>query len=110
MAEEARLVRLCGKCAAEVPGDASFCPSCGTPARADENQGESVGEMLVEFATGTAKEIRKTGRTVLKSETGKKVVAGAAIGAVAAVAIPFVSMGVGALVGAGIVAFRRRPR
>ncbi len=109
MAEEARLVRLCSKCAAEVPGGASFCPSCGTPARADE-EGESVGEMLVEFATGTADEIRKTGRTVLKSETGKKVAAGAAIGAVAAVAIPFVSMGVGALVGAGIVAFRRRPK
>ena len=66
--------------------------------------------MLVEFATGTAEELRKTGRTVLTSETGTKVAAGAAIGAVAAVAIPFVSMGVGALVGAGIVAFRRRPR
>ena len=109
MAEEARLVRLCGKCAAEVPGGADFCPACGTAVRADE-EGESVGEMLVEFVTGTADEIRKTGRTVLKSETGKKVAAGAAIGAVAAVAIPFVSMGVGALVGAGIVMFRRRPR
>ena len=109
MAEEARLVRLCGKCAAEVPGGASFCPTCGTAVRADD-QSETVGEMLVEFASGTAEEIRKTGRTVLTSETGKKVAAGAAIGAVAAVAIPFVSMGVGALVGAGIVVFRRRPR
>jgi hypothetical protein len=44
---------------------------------------------------------------VLKSATGKKVAAGAAIGAVAAVAIPFVSVGVGAIVGAGVAVLRR---
>ena len=44
---------------------------------------------------------------MLKSETGRKVAAGAAIGAVAAVVVPFVSIGVGAVVGAGVAAFRR---
>jgi len=42
--------------------------------------------------------------------TPKKVAAGAAIGAVAAVAIPTGSIGVGALVGAGVAAYRRLGR
>ena len=110
MAEEATLVRLCGRCSAEIPDSASFCPSCGAAVPRGEPPEQSVGEMLVEFATGTADEIRQTGRSVLQSETGKKVAAGAAIGAVAAVAFPFVSIGVGALVGAGYVALRRRSK
>ena len=106
MAEEAKLVRLCGKCAREVPNEANFCPSCGTPVRAADEP-ETVGEMLAGFASGTAAEIRQTAGPVLKSETGRKVAAGAAIGAVAAVVVPFVSIGVGAVVGAGVAAFRR---
>ena len=106
MAEEGKLVRLCSNCSAELPDGANFCASCGTAVR-DEGQRESVGEMLVGFATGAAEEIRQTAEPVLKSETGKKVAAGAAIGAVAAVAIPFVSIGVGAIVGAGVAVLRR---
>ena len=109
MAEESKLVRICNKCAAALPEDANFCPSCGTQARPADSR-ESVGEMLVGFASGAAEEIRQTAEPVLKSETGRKVAAGAAIGAVAAVAIPFVSIGVGALVGAGVAAYRRLGR
>ena len=109
MAEGAKLVRLCTKCAAGLPEDANFCPSCGTAARAADTR-ETVGEMLVGFASGAAEEIRQTAEPVLKSETGKKVAAGAAIGAVAAVAIPFVSIGVGAIVGASVAAYRRLGR
>ena len=109
MAEEANLVRVCGKCSAELPEDANFCPACGTAVGAAETR-ESVGEMLVGFATGAAEEIRQTAEPVLKSETGRKVAAGAAIGAVAAVAIPFVSIGLGAIVGAGVAAYRRLGR
>ncbi len=110
MAEEARLVRLCSKCSAALPANANFCPSCGTVVAPGEQDRESVGEMLAGFASGTAQEIRQTAGPVLKSETGRKVAAGAAIGAVAAVAIPFVSIGVGAIVGAGVAAFRRLSR
>jgi len=109
MAEESKLVRVCGKCAAELPEDANFCPSCGTTVRAADSR-ESVGEMLVGFASGAAEEIRQTAEPVLKSETGRKVAAGAAIRAVAAVVIPFVSIGVGAVVGAGVGAYRRLGR
>jgi hypothetical protein len=107
MSEEAELVRLCNSCAAELAEGANFCPACGT-ARAEGEPG--VGEMLAGFASGTAKEIKDAARPVLTSAAGKKVAAGAAIGAVAAVAVPFVSIGVGALVGAGIAALRRRPK
>ena len=106
MATEGKLVRLCSNCSAELADEANFCSSCGTAVRA-EGERESVGEMLVGFASGAAEEIRQTAEPVLKSETGKKVAAGAAIGAVAAVAIPFVSIGVGAIVGAGVAVLRR---
>jgi hypothetical protein len=105
MADEAKLTRMCGSCSAGLPAGASFCPACGTAVRAEGD--ETMGQMLVGFASGTVKEIRKASQPVLTSPTGRKVAAGAAIGAVAAVAIPFVSIGVGALVGAGVAALRR---
>ena len=37
-----------------------------------------------------------------------RAVTGAAIGACAAVAVPFVSIGLGAVIGAGVAALRRR--
>jgi hypothetical protein len=102
------LVRICNSCSAELPDNAKFCPGCAQPLAGPLANGESVGEMLAGFASGTAREIKSTAAPLLKSETSRKVAAGAAIGAVAAVAIPFVSIGVGALVGAGVVALRRK--
>ena len=116
MNEETILVRICNECAAELPQDARFCPNCGADAATGEARsetaeggGESVGEMLADFASGTAEEIRRTTAPILKSETGRKVAAGAAIGAVAAVVVPFVSIGLGAVIGAGVAILRRRP-
>jgi hypothetical protein len=108
MNQEAKLTRVCTKCATALPEGANFCPSCGTATGAEGENGQSVGEMLVSFASGTAEEIKKTTAPILTSETGKKVAAGAAIGAVAAVAVPFVSIGLGAVIGAGVAALRRR--
>ena len=115
MDEEAVLVRICNECAAELPQDARFCPKCGADtltgeARSDraEGEGESVGSMISNFASGAAEEIKRTAEPILKSETGRKVAAGAAIGAVAAVVVPFVSIGVGAVIGAGVAALRQR--
>ena len=106
MPEEARLVRVCSRCSAELPANARFCAACGTAIEGSEQSRESVGEMLVGFASGAAEEIRHTAEPVLKSETGRKVAAGAAIGAVAAVLLPVVSIGVGAVLGAGVAALR----
>ena len=109
MSEETRVIRICNLCSAELPDNAKFCPGCGQPIAGPEANGGSVGEMLAGFASGTAREIKSTAAPLLKSETSRKVAAGAAIGAVAAVAIPFVSIGLGALIGAGVVALRRKP-
>ena len=103
------VVRICNRCSAELPENARFCPGCAQPLAGPEANGDSVGEMLAGFASGTAREIKSTAAPLLKSETSRKVAAGAAIGAVAAVAIPFVSIGLGALVGAGVAALRRKP-
>ncbi len=114
--EEAILTRICSECAADLPANARFCPNCGADTggqascdASGEAGGESVGDLLVGFANGTAEEIKRTTAPILKSETSRKVAAGAAIGAVAAVALPFVSIGLGAVIGAGIAALRRRP-
>ncbi len=109
MNEEAKLTRVCTKCASVLPDGANFCPSCGAGTGLEAEGGQSVGAMLAGFASGTAEEIKKTTAPILTSETGKKVAAGAAIGAVAAVAVPFVSIGLGAVIGAGVAALRRRP-
>ena len=109
MNEEAKLIRLCNGCAAELADGAKFCPACGGAINADQEGNPTMGQMLAGFASGTAEEIKNATRPVLTSPTGKKVAAGAALGAVAAVAVPFVSIGVGALVGAGIAALRRKP-
>jgi|GEM_PF-4711762 len=115
MDEEASLVRICNECSVELPQNARFCPNCGADtltgeARSEraEGEGESVGTMIADFASGAAEEIKRTAEPILKSETGRKVAAGAAIGAVAAVVVPFVSIGVGAVIGAGVAAMRRR--
>ena len=46
---------------------------------------------------------------VLEGENTQKVVSGAAVGALAAIVLPF-SIGVGALLGAGYVAMRQRSK
>jgi hypothetical protein len=113
--EETILVRICNACAAELPQDARFCPSCGASVATAEAGGEtgeageeSVADMLSDFASGTAEEIRRATAPLLKSETGRKVAAGAAIGAAAAIVVPFVSVGLGAVIGAGVAALRRQ--
>ena len=62
---------------------------------------------LREFAEGAVSEIKSTSRSVLKSDTGKKMAAGAAIGAVAAAALPVIGWGAGAIIGAGFIAYKR---
>lgn len=112
MNEEDALVRICNECSAELPNEARYCPSCGADSLTGEARGgsrtggESLRDMLTEFANGAVDEIKSVTAPILKSETGRKVAAGAALGVVAAVVLPVVSVGVGAMVGAGVAALR----
>ena len=60
-----------------------------------------------QFAKGALGEVRTTAREVLASDLGKKMAAGAALGAAAATAIPFVGWATGAAFGAGFIAYKR---
>jgi hypothetical protein len=68
---------------------------------------ESSGALIKDFAAGAAREARETGKAALRSKTGQRMAAGAALGAVAAAAVPFIGWATGAVLGAGIVAYRR---
>ena len=111
MNKEDTLVRICNECSAELPNGARYCPSCGADSLTGESRGsgasgESMGDMLTSFANGAVDEIKSITAPILKSETGRKVAAGATLGVVAAAVLPVVSVGLGAVVGAGVAAWR----
>jgi acetyltransferase-like isoleucine patch superfamily enzyme len=58
------------------------------------------------FVAGSAKEARVHAKELMKHPAAQKIAGGAALGAGAALIIPFVSIGVGAVVGAGFIAYR----
>ena len=102
---------FCNECDAEYGEGAKFCPQCGakTPeqraAESIPNQAKHyVGEAADEL-WGATKDAFHTGKHLADQDTVKKVAGGAAIGAAAAVIAP-IGLATGALIGAGIVAYR----
>ncbi|NIJ21947.1 anti-sigma factor ChrR (cupin superfamily) [Sphingomonas naasensis] len=111
---ESGVVRLeqCLHCEAGVDVDARFCPHCGkrvvrAAAPADD---ATLRATASELARGTLGEVRTLTIEALKSKTGKRLAAGAALGAAAGVALPLLTVGAGAVLGAGYVAFKRLTR
>lgn len=64
-------------------------------------------DQFVEFADKTVDEVSRVGQDVLNSEKAPKIAAGAAIGAVAGAVLPFLSLPLGLIAGAGYVAYRQ---
>ncbi|MCC7394300.1 MAG: hypothetical protein IT553_05535 [Sphingomonadaceae bacterium] len=62
---------------------------------------------FVEFADKAVEEVGRIGRTAFTKDNAPKLAAGAALGAVAAIALPIVSVPFGALAGLGYVAWRK---
>ncbi len=105
------IMGYCNECNAEYGEGAKFCPNCGakTPeqlaAESFPNQAKHyVGEAADEL-WGATKDAYHTGKHLADVDTAKKVAGGAAIGALAAVVAP-VGLATGAIIGAGIVAYR----
>ena len=101
----------CNECNAEYGEGVKFCPNCGakTPeqlaAESFPNQAKHyVGEAADEL-WGATKDVYHKGKHLADADSAKKVAGGAAIGALAAVVAP-VGIATGALIGAGIVAYR----
>lgn len=66
---------------------------------ADENT-KAAADWTKEVATTTAKEVKKAGKGIFKTEMGRYIAVPAALGALIAVPIPFVGPFFGALIGA----------
>ena len=102
---------FCNECNAEYASGAKFCANCGakTPeqlaAESIPNQARHyVGEAADEL-WGATKDAFHTGKHLADQDTVKKVGGGAAIGAAASIIAP-IGLATGALIGAGIVAYR----
>ncbi len=67
---------------------------------------QSTMDQVVEMADKAVEEATRIGKAALETENRGKVAAGAALGAVGAMVLPIVSLPLGALVGAGYVAWR----
>jgi hypothetical protein len=106
---EGDAVTNCSACNATLSEGAKFCSECGTStaATADATSPiETTFNAAVEFLGNVADETSKQVSGVLRDEKAQKIAGGAAVGAVAAVFLP-VTLGVGALIGAGVVAYNQ---
>jgi zinc-ribbon domain len=103
--------QTCNECATEISDGMKFCPKCGakTPEKLAEesfpNQAKHyVGEAADEL-WGATKDAYHTTKHLADADSAKKVAGGAALGAAAAVIAP-IGIVTGAVIGAGIVAYR----
>jgi uncharacterized membrane protein YvbJ len=92
---------FCNECNAEYSEGMKFCPQCGakTP---EQLAAESFPNQAKHYVGEAADELWGATKD---QDTVKKVAGGAAIGAAAAVIAP-IGLATGALIGAGIVAYR----
>ena len=103
--------QTCNECGTEVTDGMKFCPKCGakTPERLAEESFPSQAKHYVTEAAderwGATKDAFHTGKHLADADSAKKVAGGAALGALAAVVAP-VGIATGAVIGAGIVAYR----
>ena len=92
------------KCGATLPIEAKFCSECGTRVATSEAKGLKFGTVEV-LSADKAEQAKRVGRVAagavasgLKTDMGKSMAAGAALGAVIALPIPFVGPAFGAAV------------
>ncbi len=64
-------------------------------------------DQVVEMADKAVEEVTKLTKTAMDGDNTPKVAAGAALGAVAGMVLPFIAWPVAALAGAGYVAYRQ---
>ncbi|MEQ1509982.1 MAG: hypothetical protein ABL909_06205 [Sphingopyxis sp.] len=64
-------------------------------------------DQFVEFADKTVEEVTRISKEAFTSDNAPKLAAGAAVGGVASLLLPFISIPLGALAGLGYVAYRQ---
>lgn len=94
----------CANCNALVGEDAKFCSVCG--ASLNQSSGLELLRSAKGYVCDAADDIIDAGQEVVTTDLGKKMAAGAAVGALCVAPIPVVGWAAGAIVGAGLVAFK----
>jgi hypothetical protein len=98
-------VTHCSQCGAEMAEGANFCSQCGSAVA--PTSGADVLRKAKTYACDAADDMIEGGTDLVTSKLGKKMAAGAAVGALVAAPIPIVGWAAGATIGAGLVAFRQ---
>ena len=99
--------QTCQACGHDLQSVANFCPSCGTKQTESATHWRTVSDADLRAARVFAEEARHRATGTSDSTLGATIAKGAAIGAVAAIPIPFVGPITGAIVGAGIAAYTK---
>ncbi len=94
----------CTNCHAALGESAQFCSTCGTPV--GKVSAIDVLRSAKSYVCDAADDMIDAGKDVVGTDLGKKMAAGAAVGALAVAPIPVIGWAAGALVGAGLVAFK----
>jgi len=87
----------CPACDASAPKGARFCPSCGASMTETASEGPIPGAASDADLPAAAP----------KSDLGTSMAKGAAIGALISIPVPFVGLIGGAVVGAGVAAYKK---
>ncbi|MDB5711529.1 MAG: hypothetical protein JWL96_3599 [Sphingomonas bacterium] len=99
----------CQACGHNLESVANFCPSCGAKQTESATHYRTTADDDLRAARTFAEDARQraTGTGTSNSTLGASMAKGAAIGAVAALPIPFIGPITGAIVGASIAAYTK---
>ena len=100
----------CPTCDASAPKGALFCPRCGasmTAAAAPEQPIPDAAADDLRAARVFVEDAVQSAVTAVKSDLGTSMAKGAAIGALVSIPVPFIGMIGGAVVGAGVAAYKK---
>ncbi len=97
------MTNVCG-CGAELAENAKYCGQCGTAV--EQFSGVNFLRQAKTVACQAADDIIDGGESIVTSDLGQKMAAGAAVGALCVAPIPIIGWAAGAAVGAGLVAFK----
>lgn len=95
----------CPACNKTLNEGSKFCSECG--AAIPTSPIEETFNAAVEFVGNVAGETSRQVSDVLRNESAQKIAGGAAVGAIAAAVLPVVTLGAGAVIGAGVVAYQQ---
>ena len=99
----------CPACDASAPKGARFCPSCGVSMTetASERPIPDAASDDLRAARVFVEDAAQSAVAAVKSDLGTSMAKGAAIGALISIPVPFVGLIGGAVVGAGVAAYKK---